>query len=93
MQVQITMHEKFATAFSVLSFTLIAIPLGIKISRKETSANLGLAVALAMAYYFATIVVRWFDNHIALRPDLLMWLPNLAFQALGLWMFYRADRS
>ncbi len=93
MQVQITMHEKFATAFSVLSFTLIAIPLGIKISRKETSANLGLAVALAMAYYFATIVVSWFDNHIALRPDLLMWLPNLAFQALGLWMFYRADRS
>jgi len=93
MRVQITIHEKFATAFSVLSFALVAIPLGIKVSRKETSANLLVGVALALAYYFASIVVGWFDNHPALRPDLLMWLPNIAFQGLGLWMFYRIDRS
>lgn len=93
MRVQIIIHEKFATAFSVLSFALIAIPLGIKVSRKETSANLGLALAMAMAYYFATIVVGWFDNHPELRPDLLMWLPNFAFQSLGLWMLYKVDRA
>lgn len=93
MRVQITIHEKFATAFSVLSFTLVAVPLGIKISRKETSANLGIGLALAMVYYFATIVIGWLDTHTALRPDLLMWLPNFAFQGLGLWMFYRVDRS
>jgi len=92
MRVQITIHEKFATAFSVLSFTLVAVPLGIKISRKETSANLGIGLALAMIYYFATIVVGWLDNQTALRPDLLMWLPNVVFQSLGLWMFYRIDR-
>jgi len=93
MRVQITIHEKFATAFSVLSFALIAIPLGLKVSRKETSANLGIGLALAMAYYFATIVVGWLDTQPALRPDLLMWLPNIAFQSLGLWMFYKVDRS
>lgn len=93
MRVQITIHEKFATAFSVLSFALIAIPLGIKVSRKETSANLGVAVALAMAYFMATIVVGWVDNHPEYRPDLLMWLPNLAFQGLGFWMFYKVDRA
>ena len=92
MRIQITLHEKFATAFSVLSFALVAIPLGIKVSRKETSANLGIGLCLAMAYYFGTIVIGWTDNHTALRPDLLMWLPNLAFQSLGLWMFYRVDR-
>ncbi|MEO6992452.1 MAG: LptF/LptG family permease [Lacunisphaera sp.] len=93
MRVQITIHEKFATAFSVLSFALVAIPLGIKISRKETSANLGMGLAMAMAYYFVTIVIGWFDTHTALRPDLLMWLPNLVFQGVGLAMFYRLDRS
>jgi lipopolysaccharide export system permease protein len=93
MRVQITIQEKFATAFSVLSFALVAIPLGIKVSRKETSANLGIGLALAMVYYFTTIVVSWFDNQPAFRPDLLMWLPNFAFQALGLWMFYQADRA
>jgi lipopolysaccharide export system permease protein len=93
MRVQITIQEKFAMAFSVLSFALIAIPLGIKVSRKETSANLGLGLLLALGYYFATITAGWFDNQPALRPDLLMWLPNLAFQSLGLWMFYKVDRS
>jgi len=93
MRLQVTIHEKFATAFSVLSFALIAIPLGIKVSRKETSANLGLALALAMAYYFGTIMVSWMDGHPALRPDLLMWLPNLGFQTLGFWMFYKVDRA
>ena len=93
MRVQITIHEKFATAFSVLSFALVAIPLGIKVSRKETSANLGIGLALVMAYYFATIVIGWIDNQPALRPDLLMWLPNFFFQGLGLWMFYKVDRA
>lgn len=93
MRVQITIHEKFATAFSVLSFALVAIPLGIKVSRKETSANLGIGLLLALGYYFVTIAVGWFDNYPSLRPDLLMWLPNVAFQSLGLWMFYKVDRA
>ena len=93
MRVQITIHEKFATAFSVLSLALIAIPLGIKASRKETSANLGIGLLLALGYYFVTIAVGWFDNYPALRPDLLMWLPNVVFQSLGLWMFYKVDRA
>ena len=93
MKIQIAIHEKFATAFSILSFALIAIPLGIKVSRKETSANLGVALALAMGYYFATVVAGWFDNRPELRPDLLMWLPNLGFQALGIWMFRKVDRA
>ncbi|MBL9214352.1 MAG: LptF/LptG family permease [Opitutaceae bacterium] len=93
MRVQIVIQEKFATAFSVLSFALVAIPLGIKVSRKETSANLGLGLLLALGYYFATVMAGWFDNQPGLRPDLLMWLPNLTFQALGLWMFYKVDRA
>lgn len=93
MRIQVTIHEKFATAFSVLSFALIAVPLGIKVSRKETSANLGIGLGLAMAYYFGTIVVSWFDNVTVLRPDLLMWVPNFGFQALGFWMFYKVDRA
>jgi lipopolysaccharide export system permease protein len=58
MRVQITIQEKASMAFAVLSFALMAIPLGIKISRKETSANLGLGLLLAMGYYFATIMAR-----------------------------------
>ncbi len=92
-KVQTVIQEKAAMAFSVLSFALIAIPLGIKVSRKETSANLGLALILTMTYYLGTVVVGSLENHPNLRPDLLMWVPNIAFQALGVWMFRKADRS
>jgi lipopolysaccharide export system permease protein len=92
-RIQTVIQEKFAIAFSVLAFALVAVPLGIKVSRKETSANLGIAVALAIGYYFITVIVGWFDNKPDLRPDLLMWVPNLAFQALGVWMFRRVDRQ
>ncbi|HVU16153.1 MAG TPA: LptF/LptG family permease [Candidatus Didemnitutus sp.] len=91
-QVQTTIQEKFATAFSVLSFALVAIPLGIKVSRKETSANLGIALVLAMGYYIATVAVNACDMHPDWRPDLLMWVPNIGFQTLGAWMFYKVDR-
>ena len=91
-RVQTAIQEKFATAFSVLAFALIAIPLGIKVSRKETSANFGVALVLAMAYYSLTVLVNWCDTHPEWRPDLLMWLPNIGFQGLGAWLFYKVDR-
>jgi len=93
MRVQVTIQEKFATAFSVLSFALVAIPLGIKTSRTEASVNLSLGLGLAMTYYFFTVIIGLADGRPWLRPDLLIWLPNLGFQGLGLWLFYKLDRS
>jgi lipopolysaccharide export system permease protein len=92
MKLRIVVQDKFTTAFAVFSFALVAVPLGIKVSRKETSANLGLALALAMGYYFLTVAIGWLDRHPEVRPDLLMWLPNLIFVGVGLWMFWRVDR-
>jgi len=92
MKLRMVVQEKFTIAFAVLSFAIVAVPLGIKVSRKETSANLGLALALAMGYYFSTVAVGWLDRHPALRPDLLMWLPNLLFLGVGVWMFWRVDK-
>ena len=59
MKLQMVVQDKFTTAFAVFSFALIGVPLGIKVSRRETSANLGLALALAMGYYFLTVMIGW----------------------------------
>ena len=93
MKVSLVIAEKFNTALAVLSFALIGVPLGIKVSRRETSANLGVAVMLALGYYFLTVMVGWIDRHPEYRPDLLLWIPNLVFLALGLWLFRRAERT
>jgi lipopolysaccharide export system permease protein len=92
MRLQIVIQEKLTTAFAVFTFALVGVPLGLKVSRRETSANLGLAVVLALGYYFLTVIVGWMDRHPELRPDLLMWMPNLIFLAVGVWLFWRVDR-
>ena len=66
-------------------------PLGIRVSRKETSANLGVAMGLVMGYYFLTVIVTWLENRPEWRPDILMWLPAVFFLALGTWLFRRVD--
>jgi lipopolysaccharide export system permease protein len=91
MDVAFTIQEKFNTAFAVLSFALVGVPLGVKMSRRETSANLGMAVLLALGYYFLTTAISWLDQHPSARPDLLLWLPNLAFIGIAGWLFRRID--
>jgi lipopolysaccharide export system permease protein len=93
MKLQMVVQDKLTTAFAVFSFALVGVPLGIRVSRRETSANLGLAVVLALSYYFLTVVVGWLADQPELRPDLLLWVPNLLFVGAGLWMFWRVDRQ
>ena len=92
MKLELIIQEKYNLAAAVLAFALIGIPLGIKVSRRETSANLGIAVLLALGYNLLTVMVGWLDRHPEYRPDLLLWLPNVIFLGLGLWLLSRIDR-
>jgi len=93
MKLQIVIQDKLTTAFAVITFALVAVPLGIKVSRRETSANLGVALILTLAYYFLTVVVKWMDNRPELRPDLWLWGPNIVFLAIGFWLNRRAAQT
>jgi lipopolysaccharide export system permease protein len=93
MKLSLIVHEKFNLSLAVFSFALIGVPLGIKVSRRETSANLGLALILVLSFYLLTVVVKWLDRRPEFRPDLLMWLPNVLFIALAIWLFTRIDRK
>jgi len=92
MKLAIIVQDKFNLSLAVFSFALIGVPLGIKVSRRETSANLGLALGLVLGFYLLSVAVASLDKRPELRPDLLMWLPNLLFLGLGLWLFSRIDR-
>ncbi len=92
MKVAFALSEKGSTALAVFAFAFLAVPLGIKVSRKETSANLGVALVLVMGYYFLSVCVGWLEGRPELRPDLLLWLPSLMFLGLAGWLFSRLGR-
>jgi lipopolysaccharide export system permease protein len=92
LDVQMHIQKNFALAFSVFSLAVFGVPLAIQAGRKETYANLGIALVIAMSYYFLLIMVSWLEDKPALRPDLLIWLPNLIFQSIGFWLIHRASR-
>jgi lipopolysaccharide export system permease protein len=92
MQVRLVIQDKLTTAVAVLSFAIIGVPLGVRVSRRETSAGLGIATLLALGYYFLTVMVGWLSRHPEYRPDLLYWVPNLVFLALGVRLFRRLER-
>jgi lipopolysaccharide export system permease protein len=93
LQVERNLHENASLAFSVLSFAIVGVPLGIRTRRKETSANLGLALLLTMGFYLLMIGATWLDRRPEYHPELLVWVPNLAFQALGAVMWWRFGRN
>ena len=76
----------------MFSLAIFGVPLAIRVGRKESYANLGIALVIAMTFYFLLIAVSWLEGYTALRPDLLIWLPNIIFQAVGMWMLQRANR-
>lgn len=92
MKVSVALHEKTSDSFAILAFTLLAIPLGIKISRKETSANLGIALMMTLSYYFLNVVASWVDRTPSLRPDLWVWLSPVLFIGVGVWLYRRVER-
>lgn len=88
-----TLSSRAAGSFAVLAFAVIAVPLGIKVSRKETSANLGIAVALVLGYYFLDALARMLERSPALHPEIWVWLPPLLYAVVGGWLFQRVDRA
>ena len=71
MKVQVQIQKNFAMAFSTFSLALFGVPLAIQVGRKETYANLAIALVIAMSYYFLMVVVTWVEDQPALRPGLV----------------------
>ena len=89
-RVRMQIQRHAAGAFAVLALALLGIPLGLTASRSETFVNLALALGLALLYYLLLFLISLLENTPAVRPDLLLWVPNFLYEALGLTLLYRA---
>jgi len=86
-------QKRMAASLGPLTLALIGIPLGVHSHRKETFIGIALSVAIAFLYYFLLVFAETFKERGSFYPELLVWVPNILFQSLGLWLFWRLSRT
>ena len=89
---EVEVSKRFSLSLAALSFALIAVPLGITAHRKETSVGFALSLMIAFGYFFFIIIADTFRNNAHVFPVVLIWLPNLVFTGLGIYLFTRLAR-
>ena len=80
-----------ASAFSVFSLAFLAVPLAVRVGRSETFVNAAIALGIALTYYLLTSMAAYVKDP-DLRPDLLIWLPNIVVVGLAWALLRRASR-
>lgn len=85
------LNAHLASGFSVFSLTLLAVPLAVRVGRRETFANAAVALGVALTFYLLSTMAAWAKSPAA-HPELLIWAPNLIVTVLALALFRRASR-
>lgn len=84
--------KRISFSMASIAFALLGVPFAITAHRRETSIGFLFSIVLGFAYFLFIIIADMLKDNPAAHPELLVWLPNVLFTALGLFLFLRLSR-
>lgn len=84
-------NRRISIAVGCFTFMIIGIPLGVKSHRRETSIGMVVSLGIVFAYYIFIVIAKALADYPWLHPNLILWIPLVVAQLLGLHLIRRAS--
>ena len=85
-------HQRTSYPFAVYVFTLIGVGIASRKVRGGTGLHLAAGFALALIYIFAMKLTTVGATNAGLDPLIAVWIPNVVFALVGVWIYSRAPK-
>ena len=85
------LQKRLSFSFAPFTFVLVGIPLALRFKRKETSVGVVVSLGVVIVYYLLVIVAMSLKDRAGAWPELIVWLPNLIFECIGILLLWRAN--
>lgn len=87
---QIEYHNRIANVFSAFILTLIGASLSARKVKGGMGLNIGIGLALSMAYILFLTVSSTFAIKGSMSPFIAAWIPNVFFMGIAIFLYRRA---
>jgi lipopolysaccharide export system permease protein len=85
-------HRRWAEPFTIVILTIIGASIASRKQRGGVGLNLAMGVWIGAMFVFLSKFALTFSTNLHLNPMLSMWLPNLVFGSLSLYLLRRAQQ-
>ena len=89
---QVEYYKRFASAFAAFIMTVIGVSLSSRKRKGGMGFSLGVGLVLSVTYAFFQAVTAGFATNANVPPIIAVWLPNILFTLIAIYLYKRAPR-
>lgn len=85
-------YRRIASPFSAFILTLIGVSLASRKVRGGMGLHIGVGIGLSFSYILFMTISTTFAINGNMNPLLAVWIPNILFAMIGIYLYYRAPK-